>query len=140
MAMSKLEDETKNPFQEIMLAGVKITVLEFTFLQEQKAVPLSIDLINDISAVFSEEYEPGFSDVENIFCAHSDTFNQLVCMAINKPVDWLASLTGPEGQLLTMTFWGVNRYFFTNRVVTKIIEQSLKKAEKLSVLQGNTTH
>ena len=134
MTEQKPEDENEIlfPDRELTLAGESVTITEFTFLQEQKAVPLAQPIIQAISDAFTGDKEPGFSDIENIFFSWGEAFNQLVCMSVNKPVEWLEKLTGQEGQLLAMTFWSVNRRFFISRVVTRTMENTPGMAEKLA--------
>jgi len=139
MADDKASDlEILHPERMLTLGGESIEVREFSFLQEMDALPIARPIIRDLTKAFGSDESPGFSAVEEIFYIHREAFLHLLELSTGKTIEWMSDLSGDEAQLLSMTFWSVNKRFFISRVVTRTIEQHPELAKKLSKSETST--
>lgn len=116
------EIEVLHPDRELVIGGEKIEVREFRFLEGLDAEVIAQPLLNGLADLLGGESRRtfGYSAMAKLFAQHKDEFVQLVGMATGKPPEWFGSLGDADGQRLAMTFWTVNRGFFTRRVVAEV--------------------
>ncbi len=122
------EAEILFPDRQININGQIITVSEFTFLQGMQLNHIAQPLIAAIGKALTEDSEPGFSALSEIFATYSDALIELVSVSTGMAADDIASLSDTEGQMLLMTFWSVNKSFFINRLMLVKQEQALSSS------------
>lgn len=108
------------PHQELDIAGEKILVREFSFIQGLKAETLARVMLADLGQLLAEQGEAiALDDLSDLFARHAETYVQLIALAVERSPDWVGDLSDDEGQLLGWTFWAVNKGFFTRRLAMR---------------------
>ena len=115
-----------HPEEQLTLAGRPVTVGELSFRQELALGPLIPDLIADLDTMVGDG-----SDLSGLFDAlyrYPDVLLTMLEMSTGEDRDWIESLSGPEGDELVMTFYGVNAGFFARRLhVRRILATAGKR-------------
>jgi len=123
----------------ITIGGKEVTVSEFTYPQEFEALPIAQPIIAGLGDTLAERDPAGYQKLEALFYKHHAALVSLEAIATGEPEDWIRSLKGKDGQLLTMTFWAVNSYFFTSRVVVQTLEQDPEAIKAVADLSEKST-
>ena len=116
------------PERTVTVDGKKVTVRELTFLQGLTLSPVLQGLIQDLDGLFDTgEDTPDLDAVVAVCGRHQAAFVEAMAVATEKPVDWFAALPDADGEALLLTFWTVNRSFFTRRLVRR---RALRRASE----------
>ncbi|WNY75973.1 DUF6631 family protein [Pasteurella multocida] len=113
------------PEQYLTLNGEEVKVKEYSLAQQlqyrQKMVPFIAHLRQSLG---NEKTE--FNMDKLLDCLSQDYQNvlELVALSINKPVDFVANLTGEEAEQLLLSWWAVNSDFFTLKAVMPLLEKT----------------
>lgn len=126
------ELDTLLPEQTVRLAGVNVTLREYTFMQGLRVDNIAGPVVDGLSALFLDrDSADGFelSELAAVFGAHPQIMSQLLSISCEMPVNWVENLSDADGQQLLLTWWAVNRFFFTRRLVQEMAaRQAAKKA------------
>jgi len=120
------------PDSDIEIRGEAITVTEITFIQSLPLEPVIQPMIDDLAELFigDDSRDDGaavsYQAMASVFGSHAELLLRMLSLATGKPRDWIESLSDADGQLLTMTFWQVNKDFFTRRLVIETMAGKLK--------------
>lgn len=134
---------TLAPEQSLRIGGEVITVRPFGFLEGVSLQAIVAPIVNDLAdmaetrpplAGFAGEHgeaegEAGpdpdqstdLDHLDHIFATHIDTLVTLMALVTGKPEDWVRGLDDASGQALLLTFWTVNRDFFTRRLLSRAV-------------------
>lgn len=114
--------DTLLPNRTLTLAGETVTVREYGFAEglrlQRVAGPVVAALAT--SAVSGDD---GMGTVMDVLAEHGERVFDLVAQSIDKPNEFLHGLSDADGQLLLLTWWGVNGGFFVRRVQMKLAVQ-----------------
>ncbi|MCL6378692.1 hypothetical protein EXT57_15205 [Pectobacterium brasiliense] len=147
------ELETLISSREINIAGESLTVREYTLRDSLTLHEPIAQLVSALADVMKER-ALAFDDVEALLARHADIIPALVARSVDKPVEWVATLSATQGQTLLDWFWTVNRHFFTTAAVRRLTVQAaveMKQSDSAASSQhssepgitpsdSNTTH
>ncbi|MCP4469008.1 MAG: hypothetical protein GY942_26850 [Aestuariibacter sp.] len=111
---------TLHPDQTITLAGRKLTVREYGFVEGLQLRGLTQPIIDALyEAVADRGDPPELEEILGILSAFSDTLVQLMAISADVDEDWVHQLTQGDGYTLMMVWWSVNGPFFIRRVFNR---------------------
>ncbi|MDR1063027.1 MAG: hypothetical protein LBL48_03720 [Azoarcus sp.] len=109
------------PERAIMVGGETVTVREYSFGEQLKHGALLSELTGALRPALSHATSGGAQqpgDLLDALAAHSDEVLAAIALSVDRPVEWVAALSGEDGEALALTWWGVNMGFFVRRLVT----------------------
>lgn len=117
------------PEQELMLAGVKVVVHEYTLAEQLKhratLKVLSQGFKDALNA--APNADVSLDMLYDFLGDNTETVLAAVSIACHQPVEWVAALTGDDSEALLMTWWGVNAPFFTRDALKGDMERLVKE-------------
>lgn len=114
------EIEVLSPDSEITLQGVTVLVHEFSFIEGLKAEVLARDMMIELAQILLDQGDDiQVDDLAVLFARHSNNYVELIAMSTSQPRQWVESLSDKDGQLLSWTFWAVNKGFFMRRLAMR---------------------
>lgn len=130
-AQAEKDAEILYPQRTVTLSELgEVSVNEITFVQGMQEGAHIRPLVAYLATVFADNPEPGYDDIGAVFEAHLDAVMRLLSITTKLTMTELADLNDADGQLLLMTFWGVNAGFFTQRLVRMNLKNYLQKMAK----------
>ncbi|MEE8128191.1 DUF6631 family protein [Candidatus Vondammii sp. HM_W22] len=111
------EAEILYPDKTIQIGGREVTIREFSFRDGLDLGPM----IAGLMAVLDKTVGDG-SDLSGLFDAlyqYPDVLEHMLLKSTCQDKTWLDGLCSADGDMLVMTFWGVNAGFFTRRLATR---------------------
>ncbi len=123
------------PDASITIAGEKIIVAEYPFIQWLELKPLHTEFLDELAELVGHSEEGLLIDdimefFENQFLQH---VRVLISASINKPTEFFKPLKSDEVEELTLSWWSVNKHFFLRSV-----QRTLRKQNKV-LLDGQTS-
>lgn len=119
------------PERDIEIAGVAITVREYSFIEglklRSKMQPLIDALYKSITATAMPELE----DIIIILSEQNELVVELVAQSANVAVSWIEELGQEDGYRLMLTWWAVNGPFFVSTAVQRVHAAMAVKARQL---------
>lgn len=118
--------ETLAPEQGLRIGGELITVRPFGFIEGVGLSAVAAPIVNDLA----DWAEGGASDdgdsddlglLDHLFATHIDALVTLMALATGQTEAWVRGLDDASGQALLLTFWTVNRDFFTRRLLSRAV-------------------
>lgn len=111
--------------RQLTLNGEPVNVKEISFKQGLVLGIKVKPMIVELETLFEgENADPDMDELGALFAKHNDLFFELISSSIDRPIEWIEALNDTEGQMLTMTFWSVNRDFFTSRLVARAAQRA----------------
>lgn len=120
--------EILHPERTATIAGRKITMREYGFVEGLKVRALTKPLIDALHKFVADGSVPSAEEVQVILAEHADTVVVLMAKAADVDTEWVASLNQYEGDDLMAMWWGCNGPFFMRKAIDRL------KQEKLSQL------
>lgn len=106
-----------HPQQSIPIAGRDITVREYGFVEGLQLRRLTQPILDDLfRAVPDAGSPPELEEILNILAGHSEALVELMAIAADVDVCWVAGLNQDDGHVLLMVWWTVIGPFFIRRV------------------------
>jgi hypothetical protein len=134
------------PERTLPVNGVQLTVHEYTLAEQlQHRRPLkaiSEGLAEAMNA--NPDAEVSIEELFDVLGERWDAVVQAVAIACNQTPEWVADLTGADGESLLLTWWGVNADFFTRNAIRPALArlvhqlQSPPSGETSSVVSSTT--
>ena len=103
--------EVLHPERLLTIAGREVTVREYGFVEGLRLLRLAEPIIAGLQGDIARG-TPTFDSVMGVIAEHADVAVQLMAIACDVDAEWIESLSQDEGQLLLMTWWGVNGPFY----------------------------
>lgn len=103
--------EVLHPERLLTIAGREITVREYGFVEGLRLLKLAEPIIAGLQGDLARG-TPSFESVFGVLAEQADSVVQMMAIAADVEVEWIESLGQDEGQLLLMTWWGVNGPFY----------------------------
>lgn len=126
------ELETLIPDDTLEIAGVSVTVHEYTFMEGLRVDAIAAPVVDGLAGIFLDREGDGqfpMSELAAVFGDHPETLVELLSIATGMPQSWVKALGDADGQLLLMTWWAQNRFFFVRRLVQEMAgRQAAEKA------------
>lgn len=126
------ETEIFFPEREVMNGDRRIVVHEFSFAESLRATAVAAGILADLAQLFAsgdDQHRPGYEDMAEIFSRHQASYMTLISMATGLTTEEIASLPGDVGDELSLTFWTVNKGFFTRRLVLRAMRRRVPAEE-----------
>lgn len=143
------ELEVLHPERHLVLGGKKVAVREYGHVEWLRLLPRAEPMVAAIAAKLDAGREVSYEDALNILVEHTDALMPLVHQAADLADD--TQLTPDDGELLLMTWWGVNGRFFVQRALNRVaiarteakrlaqLEESLASQHKESSATARST-
>lgn len=126
-----------HPNREATIAGRKVVLREYGFIEGLRLRPLIRPFTDDLYALYRNGPPPGYEEILDIIGRHADTVIELAAVAADVEVGWARKLSSADGDLLLLLWWGANSHFFIQNLLRRLgIEQEV---ERLKHLAGATS-
>lgn len=124
------------PDRDIEVGGRTVTVRELRFQEQIRhnavLAPLA-DAFADIAPDVLASGE-GVNRVWDVLAAHWGGVRTLVAASVDQSVEWVESLSGPDGEALVLTWWSVNQGFFLRRLLRPtLVRRAMQQAGAASL-------
>lgn len=120
------------PEREAPIAGRKVVMREYGFLEGLRLSPLTQPIIDAMASLAQGGSVPDLDALALVFAEHADAVVQLIAAACDQPVEWVAGLDDEPGRELLLLWWGVNAHFFGDRVLRALLGRAMKAAAGLT--------
>ncbi|MEO6933840.1 MAG: DUF6631 family protein [Collimonas sp.] len=122
-----------HPNREAVIAGRKVTLREYGFVEGLRLRPLTKPFTDDLYAVFFNGIVPDYEQVLDIIGRHADTVMELAAKSADVEVEWVRTLSHADGDLLLLLWWGANSHFFIQNLLRRSgIEQEVARLQRLA--------
>lgn len=130
------------PEREVMHGEQRITVREFSFSESLRATEIAGDILNELAQLFTapDADDRGYEDMAGIFARHESKYLALVALATGLSAEQIAALPGAVGDELSLTFWNVNKGFFTRRLALRVMRRHAPAAAETSDSASSPVH
>jgi hypothetical protein len=115
--------EILHPEREIELAGRKLTMREFGFVEGLRLAGQVAPIVHDLAALEPDDVGGGafeYAKLQALFGAHADAIEALIAQACDQPAAWVHALGDADGQALLIVWWAVNGPFFVRRLALEL--------------------
>ena len=111
--------EILHPEREIKIAGVKVTMREYGFVEGMRLATKAAPIVHAIKGLSTDLTGAGleYSALEVVFAAHMDIITDMAAQACDQSVEWVRTLPPEDGENLIFTWWAVNGPFFVRRLL-----------------------
>lgn len=99
----------------------KVTVREYGHVEWLKLLPRAEPLVAAIAAALAGNEAPTYEQALAVYADHADAMLPLVAQAADLTLDQVQALGIDDGELLFMTWWGVNGGFFVRRARNRVL-------------------
>lgn len=130
------ELEILNPDVTLPILGERITVREYSHLEQLQLKTRAAPLCAALAQLISASADVHFEEIEEVFEDFEPSVNFLISQSIGKPEDYRGSLPGSLADELTITWWMVNRSFFIKGA--RRVLRALEKQQNPSAGQPST--
>lgn len=118
------------------IAGRKVTVREYTFVQGLRLTSLIAPIVDGMAALALAGELPDPEALRPVFGEHVDQVLFLIAESCGQDVAWVAGLPDGEASKLQLMWWTVNAHFFGRRVRQAVIAMELRQ----SLGEASTSH
>lgn len=117
------EDELQalHPEQEVTLAGRRITMREYGFVEGLRLRAQQrpfLDALHTLVTRGGSEFT--YEAIQDVLAAHHEAVRVMVAQAAGVEPEWVDALSDTEGSDLLLLWWAVNSGFFLRRVFNRI--------------------
>lgn len=120
------ELDTLHPERTVVLAGRSVTVHEYGFVEGVRLRLVAKPFTDGLFALIKGKDVPHYEAVLDIIAEHLDLVLELVAQSADIKVDLIKQMSGPDGELLMMMWWGVNGSFFMRAALQRLrVEQEV---------------
>lgn len=111
--------EILHPEREIEIAGVKVVMREYGFVEGMHLAAKAAPIVHDIKSLAADltDVRLEYSALEAVFAMHMDIIIDMVAQACDQPMEWVRELSPEDGEALTFVWWAVNGPFFVRRLL-----------------------
>jgi hypothetical protein len=101
----------------VHIGGEDIAVRELSWAASMRMMPKLRGVLADMRAIANSDGEITISSVDALLYDHPDAWIELCAASCGKPVSWVESLAGSDGDALRSAAWAANAGFFTRQLV-----------------------
>lgn len=112
-----------HPEREMEIAGVKVTMREYGFVEGMRLAATAAPVVHDLSIITGDAKDDGlleYARLQAVFADHVDAITGMVAQACDQPREWVETLGDADGQTLLFAWWAVNGPFFVRRVLVAL--------------------
>lgn len=122
-----------HPNREAMIAGRKVVLREYGFVEGLRLRPLSKPFTDDLYALFFSGTAPDYEQILDVIGRHVDTVIELAARSADVEVEWVRALSHADGDLFLLLWWGANSHFFIQNLLRRSgIEQEANRLKRLA--------
>ena len=107
------------PYRTVPIAGRKVTVREYGFLDGLLIKSAAKEVVDALAAVTGDQGIDS-DDIEDVLDRHPEALIALMAKACDLEPDAVATLSDVEGALLKRAWWDLNAGFFVRRVARRV--------------------
>lgn len=122
--------EIIHPERPAEIAGRKVVVREYGFIEGLKLRGTIQPLLNDLVQSFDQQRFK-LDEIEAVLGEHADLVVELVATAADVEPDWVRALDDRDGTYLLHLWWTVNGPFFVRRAISQV------QAARVAAAVGN---
>lgn len=109
-----------HPERSVTIAGRSVVMREYGFIEGLKLQPLYQPFVDELHDAVVDTGVPALSQIIGLMARHTDSIEQLIAIAADVEVEWVAGLGDRDGSNLLYLWWAVNAPFFMRRVFDRI--------------------
>lgn len=118
-----------HPERVLQLGERRVCVREYGHVEWMRLLGRAAPLVAAIAALLEQGREPLYEQALQIVADHVDELMPLVAQAADMTPAEVAALAPDEGELLLMTWWGVNGRFFVLRALNRVAVERAQSAQ-----------
>lgn len=129
------ELDVLHPERHLVLGGRKVVVREYGHIEWMRLLGRGEPLVAAIADALERGRDPTYEEALAVLAEHIDALAPLVAQAADLDEEAHAALNPSEGELLLMTWWGVNGRFFVERAVNRVAVSRKERQERQRLLE-----
>ncbi|MCK9987648.1 MAG: hypothetical protein AzoDbin1_04120 [Azoarcus sp.] len=114
------ELDVLHPDRTVVIGGVSITVREYGHIEWLRLLPAAMPLVDAIAGHLEAGRAPTYEDALMVLAENVDALTPLVAQAAGITPAAIEAMNPDDGELLLMTWWGVNGRFFIGRALNRV--------------------
>lgn len=114
------ELDVLHPDRALRVGDLALVVREYRHLEWLRMLPAVVPVVEAIAALLEAGREPTYEEALAVIASNAEAVLPLVAQACDVSAEALAALNPDEGELVLMTWWGVNGRFFIGRAVNRV--------------------
>lgn len=118
--------EVLHPEHQATIAGRKLVMREYGFVQGLKLRPLYAPLIESLKPALAGAELPDLEQILDLLAEHAERLPQLLAAACDQPVEWVNGLGHEAGHNLMLMWWGVNGPFFVRSAAGQLLSEKVR--------------
>lgn len=126
-----------HPDQPLCIAGRSITIREYGHIEGLRVRAYMRPFTKELEELFAQQGEGLIEDIIDLISAHIDIVHRAIAQAIaaqgemacDADIDWIASLSGQDGEKLLYEWWGVCGLFFVGQILRRVAERARRAQE-----------
>lgn len=128
------ELDVLHPERQLVFGTRKVTVREYGHVEWLRLLPQAEPLVAAIAAALEHGRDPTYEEALACLAQHIDALAPLIAQAAGLEPEEHAALDPEQGEVLLMTWWGVNGRFFVGRALNRVAV-GLREAANRQALQ-----
>lgn len=129
------ELETLHPERELVFGKRKVVVREYGHVEWLRLLPQAEPLVAAIAAALEQGRDPTYEEALACLAQHIDALAPLIAQAAGLALADYEQLDPEQGEVLLMTWWGVNGRFFVGRALNRVAV-SMRESANRKALQA----
>lgn len=128
-AAAKPENELEvlHPQRVLTVGGQRVTVREYGHVEWLRLLPAAAPLVDSIVSMLEGGRAPSYEEALLVLASHADALMPLVRQACDMQAEAFEALNPEDGELVLMTWWGVNGRFFVQRALNRVAVSGFEK-------------
>jgi hypothetical protein len=109
-----------HPERTVTVGALRLVIREYGHMEWMRLLPAARPVIDAIAGMLEAGREPAYEEAFEAIAANADALLPLVAQAADIAPEELAALAPDTGELVLMTWWGVNGRFFIGRAINRV--------------------
>jgi hypothetical protein len=123
--------EILHPEREATIAGRRLVVREYGFIEGLRLRPLMQSLLDDLHQLLEQGGDAfTLEAIESVLGTHTDEVIELMAIAADVEPNWVATLNDQDGMHLLHLWWTVNGPFFVRRSIARLQAERVAAASR----------
>ena len=129
------ELDVLHPERHLVFGTRKVVVREYGHVEWLRLLPQAEPLVAAIASALEQGRDPTYEEALACLAQHIDALAPLIAQAADLTPEAHAALDPEQGEVLLMTWWGVNGRFFVGRALNRVAV-SMREAATRQALQA----
>lgn len=130
------ELDVLHPERTVTVGSRLVTMREYGFVEGIRLRVVAKPFIATLHELFKAREVPHYEAVQDIIASHIDLVLRMSAQAADVEPEWVEKLSGQDGELLLLMWWGVNGGFFMRAALQRIRVE--REMEELLAGAGST--